>query len=109
MTNVTHEGMSPPVHPDFFDPNSKRWVWWSYPTSRVIAESTFVLPSPLAEIDSEIAVTIVDDDNVSRSNSNGCHINFNNCPDDTYLVTNRVKFNNGDEDDFSVYLIVRTK
>lgn len=109
MTTVTHEGNNPPVLPDFFDPNSIRWVWWSYPTSRVIVESSYILPAPLSMVSSQTAVAIQDDDGVTRNNSNGCEIDFNNAAPNKYLITNRVRFSDGEEDDFSTYVIVRDK
>lgn len=108
MDIVTHNGKTPPVLKNFFDPDSQQWVWFNYPTSKTIVTSEWELASGISQVQVKQAETVTDPEtSTAYPNSNAVLIAFNGIANGQYLITNRVTFADGSKDDKSCYLIVR--
>jgi hypothetical protein len=89
---VTHDGVRPPTLSRRAAPSSVRWIWFAWPEDMTIVSSTFELPTPLIEVDTRTAQTVVDDETaVEYPNANGVLVDFNGAPENRYLITNHVE------------------
>ena len=105
MSVIKHTGKTPPMFKEWFDPDSSKWVWVSYPSTKVILSSTWILPSGFTQVNTKMAET-VNVDGVAYANSNAVEIKPNGAKEGVYTITNRVVFADGG-DDKSVVIQVR--
>lgn len=103
MAVTRHMGTSIPTADESFDPDDKRWVWFSWPAA--ILSSEFILPEGWVNHGEQTGVDVVDRGGKAYSNCNGILLSTT-ATRGAHVITNRVAM--GDEElDRSVSLIVR--
>lgn len=89
---VEHDGVRPPTLTRRFPPSSVRWVWFAWPETTAITNSSFDLPAPLQEVSTQMAQTVVDEETGTEyPNANGVLVDFNGAKPGRYLVTNNIE------------------